>query len=181
VYQEHQGAALGRLFVEDLATGEKAQIVDLQLSDGAWWWLAPSVSPDGEHVIFQRPRANSATEGFDVWSVALAGGTPRLVVPDAISPMYFPDGKTIAVVDPAPSDVYGLSISIVEADGSRHTLVTAEESVWTTSMSPDGSRIAYVDGTSVRIVDVATGKSTVVAEGITAGWLGDDRLVIVPG
>jgi basic membrane protein A len=180
VYQEHQGASLGRLFVEDLATGEKAQIVDLQLSDGAWWWLAPSVSPDGEHVIFQRPRADTATEGFDVWSVALDGGTPRLVVPNAISPMYFPDGETIAVVDPAPSDVYGLRISIVESDGSRRTLVTAEEKVWNASMSPDGSRIAYADGANIRIVDVATGKSTVVAEGFTVEWLSDDRLLIVP-
>ena len=65
--------------------------------------------------------------------------------------------------------------------GSRRGLVTAEEAVWTPSLSPDGKRIAYVGGSSIRIVDVATGESTVVADGLTVEWLGDDRLVIVPG
>ena len=180
-YQEHDGAASSKLFVEDLATGEKSQILDVHLTDDSWWRLAPSFSPNGQQVIYQRQRASSVNEGFDVWSVSVAGRTPRLVVPDATSPMYFPDGGTIAVVDPAPSDVYGLGISIVAADGSRRGLVTAEEAVWTPSLSPDDKRIAYVGGSSIRIVDVATGESTVVADGLTVEWLGDDRLVIVPG
>ena len=116
-----------------------------------------------------------------MWSVPVDGGVPRLLVPDAVFPMYFPDGERYAVVDPAPSDLAGPSISIVAADGSRRVLVTAEEHVWFPNMSPDGSRIAYLDGSTIRIVDVETGESTSVAEGETVEWLGDDRLVIVPG
>jgi basic membrane lipoprotein Med (substrate-binding protein (PBP1-ABC) superfamily)/DNA-binding SARP family transcriptional activator len=181
VYQEHHGSAYGKLFVEDVETGEKSQIADAQLSVDSWWWLAPSFSPDGEHVIYQRYRQDASTEGFDLWSVAAAGGTPELILPDASTPMYFPDGETIAFVDHRRSGVDGLDVSIIAADGSRRTIISAQKGVWSASISPDGRKIAYADGRSIRIVDVATGESTTVAEGITVAWLGDDRLIIIPG
>jgi basic membrane lipoprotein Med (substrate-binding protein (PBP1-ABC) superfamily)/DNA-binding SARP family transcriptional activator len=189
VYQEHVGTMLGDLFVEDLATGEKSQITDLEsTAEDDWWWLAPRFSPDGEHVVFHLPREGAElpgegaeAEGWDVWSVPVDGGVPTLLVPDAMFPIYFPDGETLAVIDPAPPDFSGRVISIVAADGSRSELIAAEEPVWAASVSADGTRIAFEEGSRIHVVDVATGESTTVAEGISVSWLDDDRLFVHPG
>jgi hypothetical protein len=48
-------------------------------------------------------------------------------------------------------------------------------------MSPEGSRIAYQDGSSIYVVDVSTGESSRVADGNLAEWLDDDTLIVSPG
>jgi Tol biopolymer transport system component len=50
--------------------------------------------------------------------------------------------------------------------------------------SPDGTRIAYLDADQpigelkIFVVDVVTGETTFVAEGIAAEWLDDHTLII---
>mgnify|MGYP003407175325 FL=1 len=46
--------------------------------------------------------------------------------------------------------------------------------------SPDGTRIAYTDTDGIHVVDVSTGEASLVAEGETSDWFGDDALVVVP-
>jgi len=50
------------------------------------------------------------------------------------------------------------------------------------TMSPDGSRVAYSDGGSIYVVDVATGESSKVADGnyFNAAWLDNDTLIVAP-
>jgi Tol biopolymer transport system component len=80
----------------------------------------------------------------------------------------------------------GQSIAIADLDGSRRqTLVEATDAIWWPAISPDGTKIAYVDGTtawdssgSVYLVEVSTGASTKVADGRTAEWLDDDTLIV---
>jgi Tol biopolymer transport system component len=50
-----------------------------------------------------------------------------------------------------------------------------------TKWSPDGTRIAYINqdnGDKVFVVDVATGETTFVAEGLASEWLDDHTLII---
>jgi hypothetical protein len=47
-------------------------------------------------------------------------------------------------------------------------------------MSPDGTKIAYMNGNSVYVVEVATGESSKVTEGTWPAWLDDDTLVVTP-
>jgi len=115
------------------------------------------------------------------------GGKPELVLRDASFPVPFPDGKTIAFV-PGAQGFSGQSIAIADLDASRRrTLVEATDAIWWPAISPDGTRIAYVDGTtawdsfgSVHVVEVSTGASTKVADGRTAEWLDDDTLIVNP-
>lgn len=185
VYQERNGAnpsSVGNLFVQDLSSGRRTQITDLELTRAWWWFLSPSFSPDGRNVIFHLPRGSSEITKWDVWSVPVTGGELTLVLRNAAFPRYFPDGKEIAFVLPTTSNFGGHSIAIASADGrgSRRTLVEAN-GIWWPTMSPEGSRIAYQDGSSIYVVDVSTGESSRVADGNLAEWLDDDTLIVSPG
>jgi Tol biopolymer transport system component len=188
VYQLRNGASdgldLGNLFVQDLTSGQTTQLTDLDLSTAAWWFMSPRFSPDGRNVIFHLARDPSSTTKFDVWSVPVTGGEPTLMLRNALFPMVLPDGEGIAFVTPSGVDLTGDRISITTADGrgSRRTLVDAEVAIEVPTMSPDGSRIAYQDGGSIYVVDVATGESSKVADGnyFNAAWLDDDTLIVAP-
>src|SRR3972149_8536436 len=59
------------------------------------------------------PRGSSKTTKFDVWSVPVTGGKPRLVLRNASFPMDHPggpEGLQIAFVSPRPNDSAGHSI-----------------------------------------------------------------------
>ena len=181
-YQLRSGGTrrdVGNLFVHDLSSGEQTQLTQLELTSAPWYELHFSFSPDGRSVVFDLPRSSSMETEWDVWSVPVTGGEPTLVLRNAASPLYLPDGRELAFIVPETTAFDGRSISIAGADGSRRTLVEANEGIWFQTLSPDGSRIAYVDGGSVYVVEIATGESTKVADGF-AGWLDDDTLIVKP-
>ncbi len=182
VYQLRSGGTndVGNLFLEDVSSGRRTQLTDLELSNSSWWFLSARFSPDGQSVIFHLPRVQFSK--WDVWSVPVTGGEPTLVLRDAAFPEYFPDGKTIAFVEPRASSPGGVGLQIADAGGSRRTLVEANGplGIWWPEISPDGTKIAYQDGGSIYVVDVSTGESSKVAEGDNAEWLDDDTLIVAP-
>ena len=178
---------VGNLVVKDRASGRRTQVTDLELTRAGWFFLWPRFSDDGRRVIFHLPRREDSASKFDVWSVPVNGGKPKLVLRDASFPVPFPDGKTIAFV-PGARGFYGQSIAIADLDGSRRrTLVEATDAIWWPAISPDGTKIAYVDG--IRPWELLrlrlrrrglNGASTRVADGRTAEWLDDDTLIVNP-
>ncbi|HET7929273.1 MAG TPA: hypothetical protein VFM40_06940 [Actinomycetota bacterium] len=183
VYQLRDGGSdeIGNLFVQDVSSGRRTQLTDLELSSANSWFLAARFSPDGRNVIFHLPRGEGAVPvpGSDVWSVPVTGGEPTLVLRDAMFPQYFPDGETLAFVEPSPG---GSTLQIADAEGSTRTLAEASspDGIWWPVVSPDGTRIAYRDGASIYVVDVATGESVWVADGDNAEWLGLETLIVAP-
>jgi Tol biopolymer transport system component len=187
VYQERNAAvedSVGNLFIGDVFRDRRTQLTDLELSHAWWWFLSPSFSPDGRKVIFHMPRGSSATTKWDVWSVPVTGGEPTLVLRNAAFPLYIPDRREIAFVEPTSSNFEGYRIAIANADGhdgGRRTLVEAGDLIWWPAISPDGSRIVYrVGDYSLHVVDVSTGASSEVADGENADWVDDDTLIVNP-
>ena len=183
VYQRRDGSGddFGNLVVEDVASGRTTQITDLeQRSDDVdgWWYLAPTFSPGGRNVIFHWPHAASFGIKWDLWSVAVTGGEPRLLVRNAAQPTTS-DGPTYAFVRPTPTFFEGSSLLIAAPDGFRK-LVEAVSGIFEPKMSPDGSKIAYQDGDSIYVVDVSTGKASAVAVGRMAAWVDDETLIVAP-
>jgi Tol biopolymer transport system component len=198
VYQERKAGEVGNLFVEDLSTGRRTQLTHLKLSrpavltdapPGGWWWfLSPSFSPDGRNVIFHMPRSSSQTTTWDVWSVPVTGGEPTLVLRNAafpvLNPSGGPEGVQIAFVSPMPNSFAGQSIMTgrpIRDSDIRRRQVEAKISIWWPTMSPDGRKLAYQDGGSIYVVNLAPWDvPSKVADGETAEWLDNDTLIVAP-
>ena len=180
VYQLRNGSYtdVGNLVIQDVVTGRRNQITDLELT-ASWWFLYPSFSPDGQNVIFQLPRSGSGETIWDAWSVPITGGEPTLVQRNATLPVYLPEGKGIAFVESLTTGG-GSSIQIADAQGYRRTLVEANKSISWLTVSPDGTRIAYRHGGSINVVEVSTGESSKVAVGEAVEWVDDGTLLVSP-
>jgi Tol biopolymer transport system component len=194
VYQERvdDDDHVGNLFVYDLSTGEKTQITDLKLKRSWHYDLWPSFSAHADdEVIFHMARTSGDTGTADVWFVPATGGEPRLLLENAWYPMTNPS--------PPGGDMFAFQFLLPSADlasrsivaghpccpAGRQTLVEANESILWPTMSPDGNRIAYQDGGSIYVLDIADAAvlregPRKVAEGETAEWFDYDTLIVAP-
>jgi Tol biopolymer transport system component len=172
---------VSNIFVVDLATGETSQVTHEELTtetclscpQGA---ASPQFVSTGTSIVYEVHRGGEVdlrivrvTSGK---SVPLVGGT----FPGTLSP----DGSMYAVECGQFAD--GICIAdAADADEPARVLVRGRlvEPKW----SPDGTRISYInleynpDG-GVFVVDVATGETTFVADGIAAEWLAVHTLIV---
>ena len=183
VYQRRDGATLelGNLVVVDVSSGETTQITNLEPASHGWWFMAPSFSPDGQTIIFHMPRGRQGADTrWDVWSVPVTGGEPTLIVPDASMGVYSPEGEHLAYLD-SPRGIWSSStLMIADANGGNPRVLVRGHKIDVPRWSPDGTRIVYTDEGRDYVVDVATGETSLVAEGAQADWFDEDTLVIVP-
>jgi Tol biopolymer transport system component len=144
--------------------------------------FAPTLSPDGEQVAF--------TALNDLWVMPL-GGEPVRLTDDAYiewAPSWAPDGRTLWF----NSDRHGnglpemYSIDLETREITRRTELPGARLVFPV-LSPDGDRVAYIDGSdqSLRVLEVATGTSRLVAEQAYASnvgrpsWSPDGRYIVL--
>jgi Tol biopolymer transport system component len=172
---------IGNLVVVDVTSGTTTQITDLDPRSHAWWFMSPSFSPDGQTIIFHLPRGRQGADTrWDVWSVPVAGGDPSVLVADASMGVYSPDGAHLVYVD-SPRGIWtSPRLMIADADGSDPSLLVEGAAIDFSRWSPDGTRLSYRDAGRTYVVDVATGETSLVANGEAADWVGNDALVVVP-
>jgi Tol biopolymer transport system component len=91
---------------------------------------------------------------------------------------YSVDGS-LAYVDPSPGDWSSDNLLVADGSGPGRVVARGDEIVFP-RWSPDGTRIAYVDGGGVYVLDVATGEASHVANGGSGEWFDEDTLVISP-
>lgn len=175
------GEAIGRIVVAELGTGSTTTIADFDDVESPWWWTAPAFAADGAQVLFHVARDDSDTTRFDTWAVPVEGGEPELILRDAAFPVPLPDGQ-IAVVTGMRGlfGDWGATISIMGDNGDLTSIVSTDGWIWQPALSPDGTRLAYVDTGSIEIVDLETGEIVPVRDGGAVEWLDDDRLIIGP-
>ena len=184
------------LMVRDLATGTSSQLAH----GPARSFDAPIFSADGDEILFTRPPDppwGGATKHYDLWAIPVDGGRPGLVLEDRGYASYSPDGATIAF----PRLIYwqeGNSmatyletwISDPDGHGARRLvrsggwLGTSGQGRW----SPNGRRIFFrpygppnFTPGRVRILDMVTGRATVLSPGSGQDWLDDETLIVVRG
>jgi TolB protein len=118
--------------------------------------LDPTLSPDGERLVFSSTRSGNR----NLWTSQLDGtGVRPLTSGTTIDerPAFSPDGQRIAFV----SDRSGRrAIWLMNADGGAARMLTEADVLDTISWSRDGSRIVFAvagDEPSLRAVAVADG------------------------
>lgn len=123
----------------------------------------PSLSPDGNTVVFTSTRSGTAR----IWSMGADGSNPTALntgsatgIPES-APRYSPGGGRILFSSPRTNTT---QIWIVPAAGGAATQVTHDvNGAFFGSWSPDGNSIYYVDGadrTKIHVVDVTSGAVT---------------------
>ncbi len=129
----------------------------------------PGWSPDGERIIFDY--------AGDVYSMNADGDSLTLVVAEAESPDWFPDGKHLAVL--MPDDLNNLQVACYSlSDGSVEFLTSqSADTKEILRVSPDGTRILYtVEIPNVQpslwVVDVASHAFETItgSEGYSGTW-----------
>jgi Tol biopolymer transport system component len=182
VYQaDDVGRRVGNVFTVDVATGETTQLTDLE-QVRSWTSVTdmePAFRPDGRTVFFHRPRLDD--HAWDIWSVPVTGGEPTIVRRDAGWGRYSPDGASLAYLSEFSDTDFSGEIMIADAAGGPARKLAVPFRVGPPIWSPDGTLIAYV-GSGVRVVDLATGETSLVAGcGGPVEWFDDDTLIVGPG
>jgi Tol biopolymer transport system component len=206
VYQgDGRNEEIGNLFALDVASGEVTQLTDLEQISSHLWYMSPSFSPDGGSILFTSPRGpcgsctpstgKSDRQLWHLWSIPSSGGEPTIVVRDAGNGEYSPDGSMIAYTqisgteaafdgtEAALNDLFTGDLWIANADGSDRRQLAAGDLAMP-RWSPDGTKIAYSDDGSggTYVVDVDTGKTTMIADAVGwAEWVDDDTLLLPIG
>ncbi len=121
----------------------------------------PQLSPDGQTVVFTVQTVNAAenNKATQIWTVPLAGGTPRQITTagsNNLRPRWSPDSREIAFI----SDRGGSSqVWIMDADGGSPRQVTSIPTEADGVMfSPDGENLLFTSEVYPECTDAACNK-----------------------
>jgi Tol biopolymer transport system component len=158
------------LFVVRVSTGESSMVTQEPPVVGPGRW-----APDGRS-IFSTP--DYAINHYSALSVDLATGESRVIVPDGSSPALSPDGAFIAFNSWTKPDPL-VRLILADADGSeRRVIARLEGEDGYQRWSPDSTQIAYVDGFSTYVYDLATRETRFVTAGRLESWVDDDHILV---
>lgn len=113
--------------------------------------VTPSLSPDGEGVVFVRQYAGDSGRPDGIWTASTDGSRLRRLVPDGSTPLWSPGGGTIAYVRSG-------SLRLVPPQGGASTTLVARNVEWLFGWSPDGKQLAFQgEHGGLEVVNVSTG------------------------
>jgi len=165
------------LFVVRVSTGESTMVTQEPqgvVGPGGW-------APDGGSIVFATP--DYTINHFSAFSVDLATGESRLIVPDGSSPTLSPDGALIAFNSWLKPDPL-VRLMVADADGKdRRVVARLEAEDGYQRWSPDSTQIAYVERNAdgdfdTYVYDLTTGETRFVTAGRIESWVDNDHILV---
>lgn len=152
------------LWLRHLPTNSNTQVIPpIRLAN----YDRAQFSPDGNYIYFRRSGSADDAKRFDLYRVAVLGGTASLLARDVdSSPTFSADGQRMAILRDNNPAMGKYQIVIMDRDGGNEKpLITGDHPVPANpAWSPDGKVIAcFSDATDkktteVTIIDTETGK-----------------------
>jgi Tol biopolymer transport system component len=144
--------------------------------------VAPSLSPDGTKVAFERDPSDDSGKTFGIWTAKANGSHLRRVVKIGQRPLWSPAAGKIAYVVPEGTSV---ALRLISAGGGKSRSLVARNVQNVFGWSPDGRYIAFEVGTGsvgkLAVVDVATRKVRTLLQlhyAPTAAWAPDSSELV---
>jgi TolB protein len=167
----------GTLAISDLRSPDFQYEVSVARLDGSdlksiGLGFAPSLSPDGKHVVYIGPSIKGPADGLYVTDLD-SGDTSRLpgTTKGDLNPLWSPDGSKIAFTRGPSSGLIGAPgsyrIMLMDADGSNLQQLTDDNDVnYAVTWMPDGEHLVTnrpsQDGVDFYSMDVQTGESSLM-------------------
>ncbi len=131
---------LESLWLRNVPTGSDTQI----LPPSALHFASLAFSPDGNYIYFRKAR-NAVRTYFDLYRVAVLGGTPQKIVADIDSGVTFsPEGRRMAYVRGNDPEIGKFRLLTASLDGSDEKVLLigpAEEAPGRLAWSPQGKQL----------------------------------------
>ena len=177
------------IFVVDLRTGKSTQLT----SGPAQAWR-PSFHPNGTEIVFTKEGDNAA----DLWTVPATGGRARMLLSNAASGSFSPDGTTIAYYhtgmysesgqrymaqyDPLSFGDASGNVRNPRSGGTFPPLLSLDASHLGPMWSPDGAQVTYAldysDIGPIFVRNQTTEERILIGTGKRPSWLDDDTLIV---
>ncbi|HVS86145.1 MAG TPA: hypothetical protein VHD91_10980 [Gaiellaceae bacterium] len=144
--------------------------------------VAPTLSPDGTKVAFERNASDGSGKTFGIWTAWANGSHLRRIARVGASPLWSPKGGKVAYVTSAGTSV---ALRLIPSGGGKSRVLVPRDVQNVFGWSPDGRSIAFELGTGstgkLAVVDVATGKVRSLlqlAYAPTAAWSPDSSELV---
>jgi Tol biopolymer transport system component len=129
-----------------------------------------NVSPDGKRIVI------STSNG--IWTIPLDGGLPTRLTSgesfEGLYPCWSPNGRTIAFTEwnSKYEDEVFYTIYVIPADGGEISQITSKEDRvggGAIAFSPDGERIAFFSGGTIKTIPIEGGQRQVLVTDVKSG------------